>query len=233
MAILCRELGLLFIQTPHTGSTAIGRLLRSRFAGERIPEEHARDSRGNIVAPFKHATLPQLLKAGLITPAQRRGLLVAAGVRNPYDMMVTEFIRTTQGQVPATSERDGRLVARRRPNQPPPPTEFGPWLRWRFAPTTADRLRLRRHHALVDHAAGVDEVIRFERIQDDFDAVMRRLGVTEPTELEHVNPTVARQDADFTGYYDAESRRIIEDVFGEWLRRFGYRLDAPAEPQNA
>jgi hypothetical protein len=197
MAVLCRDLGLLFIQTPHTGSTAIGRLLRSRFAGERIPEEHVRDGSGNIVAPFKHATLRQLLKAGLIDPAQRAEMLVAAGVRNPYDMMVTEFIRTTQGQVPATSGRDGRVVARRRPNQPWPPTDFGPWLRWRFAPTRADRFRLRRHHALVDHAAGVDEVIRFERIQEDFDVVMRRLGVTEPTVLEHVNPTVARQGVDF------------------------------------
>ena len=33
MAILCRDIGLLFLQAPHTGSTSLGTLLREDFAG--------------------------------------------------------------------------------------------------------------------------------------------------------------------------------------------------------
>lgn len=226
MAILCDELKLLFIQTPHTGCTAIGSLLRARFEGVRVPEHHVRDARGRIVAPRKHATLRQLLDAGLITAEQRRELVVAAGVRNPYDMLTSEFVRTTgtedpRRRKPGTNEPPPVQNARRGP----PPREFEPWLRWRFSGGWRHRLRGARYVAPADFAEGVDAVIRFERLQEDFDALMHRVGVTERVEVPVVNTTVGRHGRHYADFYTPAARRIVEQVYGGWIDRFGYRFE--------
>ncbi len=76
MAILSRDLGVLFIQTPHTGSTAIGKLLRQRYGGARLPEQPPGSGAGDGTA--KHATLDELLAAATLSssrgsaPATRR-----------------------------------------------------------------------------------------------------------------------------------------------------------------
>ena len=226
MAILCDELKLLFIQTPHTGCTAIGNVLRARFAGVRVPEQHVRDGKGRLVAPRKHATLQQLMDAGLVTPEHRRSLVVAAGVRNPFDMLATEFVRTTGTEDPrrrkkGTDEPPPQQGARRGP----PPKEFEPWLEWRFSAGWRDRLRGRRHVEPADFAAGADHVIRFERLQADFDELMTRLGVAERVEIPVVNTTVGRHGRHYASFYTPGARGIVEAVYGGWIERFGYRFE--------
>jgi hypothetical protein len=104
MAILCRHIGLLLLQAPHTGSTSLGTLLRSELGGEMLVEERVRDARGRVLLRQKHQTLQQLLEAGLITPEQRRDLLVVVGARNPYDLVVTEYARNREaGRSPLRS----------------------------------------------------------------------------------------------------------------------------------
>ena len=36
MAILCRDIGLLLLQAPHTGSTSLGTLLREELGGKTV-----------------------------------------------------------------------------------------------------------------------------------------------------------------------------------------------------
>ena len=43
MAVLCREIGLLLLQAPHTGSTSLGTLLRQDFGGVKLLEDVVRD----------------------------------------------------------------------------------------------------------------------------------------------------------------------------------------------
>ncbi len=230
MAILCGDLKLLFIQTPHTGCTAIGNVLRNRFAGVRVPEQHVHDARGRLIAPRKHATLQQLMDAGLVTVKQRESLIVAAGVRNPFDMVTTEFVRTTGTEDPrrrrkGTDEPPPVQAARRGP----PPTEFEPWLEWRFGGGSRHRLRGQRYVEPPDFAAGADHVIRFERLQADFDALMARVGVKERVEIAVVNTTVGRHGRHYATFYTPGARRIVEAVYGGWIERFGYRFeDRPA-----
>jgi hypothetical protein len=38
MAILCRDIGLLLLQAPHTGSTSLGTPLRTELGGEMLLE---------------------------------------------------------------------------------------------------------------------------------------------------------------------------------------------------
>lgn len=234
MAILCEGLKLLFIQTPHTGCTAIGGLLRTRFDGIRVPEEHVRQSDidgsddPRIVAVRKHATLRQLMKAGLITSEQRGQLVVAAGVRNPFDMMVSEFARTTGTEDPRRRKDGGTGVRPERTMRGPRPTEFEPWLLWRFSARARDRLRGVRYEMPLDFADGVDHVVRFEHLQEDFTALMEQVGVTEDIEVPLVNRTVGRHGRRYPDFYTPSARRIVSDVYADWIERFGYRFEEAA-----
>ena len=116
MAILCREIGLLLLQAPHTGSTSLGTLLRRELGGEMLLEDRVRDEDGRIILRQKHQTLAQLLEAGLLTPAQRQGLLVVVGVRNPFDLVLTEYARSREAGAISRTQR----WLRRLPNRPAP-----------------------------------------------------------------------------------------------------------------
>ena len=112
MAILCRDIGLLLLQAPHTGSTSLGTLLRTELGGEMLVAERVRDERGRIVLRQKHQTLAQLMAAGLITPEQRDGLLVVVGIRDPYDLVLTEYARNREaGSISAPQRLLRRLPA--------------------------------------------------------------------------------------------------------------------------
>lgn len=231
MAILSEGLKLLFIQTPHTGCTAVGSLLRTRFDGVRVPEEHVRrsDIDGStdqrIVAARKHATLPQLMRAGLITEVQRQGLVVAAGVRNPFDMMVSEFVRTTGTEDPRRRKNGGSGLRPERTARGPRPAEFEPWLVWRFSARSRDRLRGVRYEIPPDFAEGVDHIVRFEHLQDDLTELMQRIGVTEDIQVPLVNRTVGRHGRRYPEFYTPGARRIVSDVYAGWIERFGYRFE--------
>ena len=119
MAILCRDIGLLLLQAPHTGSTSLGTLLRTELGGEMLVEERVRDARGRIVLRQKHQTLAQLIEAGLVTPEQRADLLVVVGVRNPFDLVLTEYARNREaGSISAPQRLLRRLPGASRRLQP-------------------------------------------------------------------------------------------------------------------
>jgi len=218
MAILSQESGLLFIQTPHTGSTAVARLLIRRSGGVRLPARDQRAINPRKAVPHHHATLRQLMDGDLITAEQRGRLIVAAGVRNPFDLLVSEFIRTTS----ATQTRSDGSVIRKLAA----PAEFPAWLRWRLGARLQGRLRGRRYAALRDHTEGVDEVVRFEQLQEDFDALMKRVGAA-PMEVPVINATVGRQRdrRHYSAYFGPDERQAVESVYAGWLDRFGYSFE--------
>jgi hypothetical protein len=213
MGILSRELGVLFIQTPHTGSTAIGKLLRQRFAGVRIPSLPESGAGDGTV---KHATLDEIMATGLITADERSGLIVAAGVRNPWDHVVTVFMRAQSGQ--------GNWKGRR---TQPRELEFEPWLHARYAPALKQRMRGQVPHRPKDYISGADHIIRFEHLQEDFDGLMRRVDAP-PVEVPRVNVTAAKEEAarHWSTYYSPASQAIVAEAYRDWIERFGYRFEA-------
>jgi Sulfotransferase family len=220
MAILCREVGLLLLQAPHTGSTSLGTLLRERLGGEMLIRERVRDARGRIVLRQKHQTLPQLLEAGLITPEQRTGLLVVVGVRDPYDLVFTEYARNREaGAIPA-HDRVLRRVGIMGSDQTP--ADFERFVRRRYAPGTLLRLLGRRPFVPVDWTQGADHIIRFERMQADLDAALRRVGIGESLTIPHRNPTTSRGDRPYAELYTPTARQIVERAYRRELDRFGY-----------
>jgi len=207
VAILCRDIGLLFLQAPHTGSTSLGTLFREDFGGVKLLEERVRDEQGHIVMRQKHQSLPQLLEAGLITPDERADLLVVVGVRNPYDLVLTEYARNREA---GTISRWQRLI-RRLPgssNDFSAP-DFERFVVRRYTPNALYRARGRVPMVPVDWTEGADHIIRFEAMQEGLDEALRKVGVTEPHRLPHRNPTQSRRDRDYRAIYTARAREIV------------------------
>jgi hypothetical protein len=213
MAILSRELGVLFIQTPHTGSTAIGKLLREHLGGVRIPAEPPASGGGD--GTVKHATLEELMTRGQITAEDRSGLVVAAGVRNPWDHVVTAFMRAQSGQ----GKWKGQRTA-------PRELDFEAWVRARYAPSLLKRVRGQMPHRPKDYLSGVDQIIRYEHLQEDFDELMRRVDAP-PVEVPRVNVTTAKEEAaqHWSTYFSPASRAIVADAYADWIERFSYRFE--------
>jgi hypothetical protein len=223
VAILCRDIGLLLLQAPHTGSTSLGTLLRSELGGEMLVAERVRDERGRIVLRQKHQTLAELIEAGLITPAQRRDLLVVVGVRNPFDLVITEYARNREAGTFSAPQR--MLRGLRRGATDLTPADVERFVRRRYEPGFVFRLAGRRPFVPVDWTAGADHVIRFEAMQDGLDEALRRVGVMERHPLPHRNPTASRQDLDYRTLYTARARRIVARAYARELAQHGYSFE--------
>ncbi len=228
MALIVPDLGLLFIMAPHTGCTAIGEVLRERFDARFVPADDILGPDGLVRIPRKHTRLAQLLEAGLITREERAQLVVAAGVRNPFDEQVSHYKHRDRAYIARRDDPEARrrLVG----DRPPGPREraavdFETWLRRRYVARPWHAIQGRRPHRPPDWAAGADLVIRHERLQADMDDLLRRLGVTEPVEIPVVNPTAIRNRQPYQSFYTPRARRIVETVFADRLERHGYRFE--------
>jgi hypothetical protein len=223
MAILCRDIGLLLLQAPHTGSTSLGTLLRTELGGEMLVEGRVRDARGHIVLRQKHQTLAQLIGAGLVTPEQRANLLVVVGIRNPYDLVLTEYARNREaGSISAPQRLLRRFPGASRDFSP---RDFERFVQRRYEPGRLFRLVGRRPFVPTDWTAGADHLIRFEHMQSDLDAALRKVGVSEPHRLPHRNPTASRADRDYRHVYTERARAIVSRSYARELAQHGYAFD--------
>ncbi len=225
MAILCRDIGLLFLQAPHTGSTSLGTLLREDFGGVKLLEDRVRDERGRIVLRQKHQSLPQLLEAGLISPQERADLLVVVGVRNPYDLVLTEYARNREAGTVSASQRLLRRLGLSDDFSAP---DFERFVVRRYRPNAVYRALGRKPMVPVDWTEGADHIIRFEAMQDGLDEALRRVGVEEPHPLPHRNPTQSRRDRDYRALYTPRAREIVTRAYARELQQHSYAFDAPA-----
>jgi hypothetical protein len=224
MAILCRDIGLLLLQAPHTGSTSLGTLLREDFGGVKLLEDRVRDERGRIILRQKHQTLGQLLEAGLITPEQRSELLVVVGVRNPFDLVLTEYARNREAGTVSAAQRWLRRVPG--VSDDFSPADFERFVLRRYRPNAIYRALGRKPMVPVDWTEGADHIIRFEAMQTGLDEALRRVGVTEPHPLPHRNPTASRRDRDYRTVYTARARAVVAAAYTRELRRHGYTFEA-------
>ena len=226
MAILCRDIGLLFLQAPHTGSTSLGTLFREDFGGAKLLEDRVRDEQGRIVLRQKHQSLPQLLEAGLITPQERADLLVVVGVRNPFDLVLTEYARNREAGTVSAWQRLLRRIGLSDDFSAP---DFERFVVRRYTPNALYRALGRRPMVPVDWTEGADHTIRFESMQQGLDEALRRVGVIEPHPLPHRNPTQSRRDRDYRAIYTPRAREIVARAYARELRQHGYAFDPQTE----
>jgi hypothetical protein len=76
----------------------------------------------------------------------------------------------------------------------------------------------------IDGKIVADEVMRFESLSDDFDAVMRRLGVENPPQLRHLNISRPGEKADYRTFYDDRTRATVARRYAREIEAFGYRF---------
>jgi hypothetical protein len=221
VATLCTDYKLLFIHGQGTASTAIREALQRELGGVDVPPREIKDREGRVVVG-RHATLRMLVNRGLI-PADH-DLLVATAIRNPFDYLVSSWLKlraAEEGRIerPDATRVPERLASRRSAAELP----FHQWVAWRYARDgLLGRLRGPRPDRFPQ-AIGATVVMRFETIADDFAGLLRRVGFERPVQLDRVNATQGRDRA-WRRYYTVEARQIVERAWADDLERFGYRF---------
>jgi Sulfotransferase family len=233
MPILSTERSYLFLMAPGTACTAVGEgVLIPHLGGVYFPDRPIVDSVGSVVVGTKHATLGELFRHSLLSEAESAGLFKFTTVRNPFDSLVTRYIRfrtkwkSLIGDPDSFVNRKPTMHERIRIASKAP--TFGEWVEQRLR-RRGLRLRLRDplspygrpRHLYQRYLDGADFVMRYESLQQDFDRVLDRLGVGTSFEIPRVNITETREP-DYRRYYTPRARAIVERVFAPDLERFGY-----------
>jgi Sulfotransferase family len=225
MAIVSQTHRLLFVMTPRTGCTAIGKLLMESLGGEYLPPENILDERSFFVVQRKHCTLAQLLAHGILTDAQRRSLFVFGAVRNPFDSLVSLYTKLAVGYQPSLQDPNSwvhKVKGYAEDMEYCRTHTFPEWIEHRYGPTMWDRIKGGGKKTLnARYVDGVDFVMRFERLQHDFEGALRQAGITQSLTIPSVNVTADR-DRNYRRYYTPSARRIVEYVFDRELVQFGY-----------
>jgi hypothetical protein len=233
MPIISRERGYLFLMAPRTGCSAIGdAVLVPQLDGEYLPSEDVIDETGNIVVGNKHASLEELVNHRLLAGEEATHLFKFTTVRNPFDSLVTLYV--TMGTRYKALLDDPNSFVRRRPEMSKrvrmaSEYPFEQWVERKFhlkGMKGGMRWSLGVHptprHMYQAYIDGSDFVMRFERLQDDFNQVQKRLGVATPIEIPRWNVTEGKDH--YRDYYTSRARRVVERAFAPDLERFGYRF---------
>jgi hypothetical protein len=230
MAILCPAHSLLFIQAPRTGCTAIERLLLERFGGESVPPSDILGPDGFIRIQRKHCSIRQLVTTGLIPDDYESRYTTVTTVRNPFDSLVSMYVKKRETYQRRLNEPDAWMYKVRGYIEDMEfcrTHSFEEWVVKRYAVRPIERLLGRGHRALYGrYTDGVQIVMRFERLQQDFEAMMRGVGVIGDVTIPNVNATRQRERA-YQSYYTPRARRIVEYVFQGELALYGYSFDGP------
>lgn len=201
----------LFLELPRTGSTAVSKELCQLYGGERILK--------------KHATYNDFLRTA---NDDEKKYFVFSSIRNPADKILSLYFKyktDQRGYDNKETHRGGNpLIA---------------WLlktqfRYVHDRNASFEEFFSRFYRLpyddwscLDHPK-LDYVIHFERLAEEFDEVLRRIGLEPVQPLPVVNKTSAR-DNDFWSYYTPAIQPRAQWVFGPYLRRWGYEFPADWE----
>jgi hypothetical protein len=64
--------------------------------------------------------------------------------------------------------------------------------------------------------------MRYERLQEDFDAVLKQAGIEGHYEIPRENITPAREGKSYREFYSKKSRRMVEDAYASHLEKYDY-----------
>lgn len=230
MAIISRQLGYVFIQVPRTGCTAIAeKVLVPELGGEHLPTQDLLAADGTVLVPWKHASLVRLMEHGLVTPGERDRLLVFATVRNPFDSVVSQYLKMRRSNARELERPNSWVHGHDRVAGSVSfalEHSFDEWVAWQYA-RLSRRRRLRR--ALNPrpkppmYYRGVDVVMRFETLQADFDEVLARVGVAGTFPIPTHNRTPGRE-VGYREMYSRRSRAIVQGAFAGTIDQFGYEF---------
>jgi hypothetical protein len=227
MAIICHSYNLLFIMAPRTACTATGKVLLEELNGEWLPEETINDDIPEKRIPQKHTTLEKLLSGNVLSPSKADSLFKFVTVRNPFDSLVSLYIKLRQTYQPLLSEPNSWVY--KLPNYVKDMEfctnhSFDEWVIQKYKPGYKERiLGGGRKTIYGKYTKGVDAIMKFENLQSDFQAIQDRIGISKKVSIPVFNKTAEKQFS-YRQYYSEKSRKIVEYVFREELTKYGYEF---------
>jgi len=203
--IIGRQHKYLYVEVPQTGSSAIARELCELYGGEKVLNNHA-----------------WLSHAKRQLEEDFSDYLIVSGRRHPLDRIVSTYEKyrgrhkshDEVGQWPGGGARHADRYA------------------WVHRSNASFETYFTRYHRFWDakaprpwtHGRLVDHVIRFEHLNDDFQAMLTRLGIEPVRDLPLVNKTHLK-NAGFETYYTDEIRALAAAAYGPWCEFWGYDID--------
>jgi hypothetical protein len=213
----------IFFANPQTASKAVAKTLLESLEGQAMPGRGDKASL-ELVPKKHHATWQQLQDAGLMTRAQLDGLFKFTNVRNPYDLLVSRYLKR-KGRFVADPDKyrwvqdNPKIMASMEAAQDQP---FAEWVAGLLKRHSEKDKTVKGPLEYLDHA---DYVIRFEALQAGFDDVLQRLGIAQPIAILKENVTekkVGEVKRHYTEYYDPPSRELVARAYAPIIERFGY-----------
>ena len=169
-----------------------------------------------------------MFDAGLIDEREASALCTFTSVRNPYDSLASMYVKKREKYQPLLADKSAWIY--RVPGYVADMEfcrthTFEEWLNLHYSVSRADRWLGRRQRSLYNkYTRGVKRVLRFERLQDDFEQLMRGVGVQGDVTIPKFNATPTRR-ASYQSYYTPTARKLVEYVFKPDLDRYGYSFD--------
>jgi hypothetical protein len=198
---------------PGTASTSLAAAFSVAGGVLAVPEHDLTDGRGRQVLDAKHATVAEVVAAGLL-PADH-GCRIVTSTRNPFDFYVAEWIRTRTRWV--AELRDPTSWVHRQPGAldrlaDALEHDFEGWLALTLEPHLSGSRTRTLNAGHVDEA---DVVLRMEKLEEDAEHV--GLALAALPRLNH-----SGRAEPYWVHYSSTARRQVEQVHGPDLARFGY-----------
>ncbi len=201
-----KQFNTIFVWIPKTAGTSVVRTLAQQGL-------FARDGQATLWGPIEkqdreqwEASFWQHISAksivGQLGEACWDNCFSFAIVRNPFDRLVSfyEYSRMT------------RLDPRKAQYGLPVPASLEQWIE----ETT---LRTQLHYITNDDGnVAVDFIGRYETLNQDFRTICEKIGIRQVI-LPKLNQSNRKQ---YRGYYTAETKKFVEQTFGEELELFKY-----------
>jgi hypothetical protein len=194
-----------FVEVPHTGSMAISKALRDSYGGE--------------LTLRKHATYRDFLRQA---NADQKRYFAFAAVRNPLDLAVSRYFRMKNKA--RLNLGDPEWVVQHGSVAQKMDLRVEQWIERSGA--DFERFLLHWYRLPFDSWTSLDQrrynsVLRFESLQGDFDATLRKIGLEPAGPLPSTNVTPGRE-RNWLQYYTPKVRRRAIWVFGPYMEQWGY-----------
>lgn len=194
-----------FIEVPHTGSTAISKELKEKYDGEEIL--------------YKHANYHEFLE---VADQKQKEYFVFAGVRNPLDEAVSlyyKFLTDHKSNYtdPSKLLKNGGWVTERKVriyNFVQATKDFGKFLGKFYPRTYTSNANINKKYC--------DYIMRFENLDSDLTEALSKIKVDKARPLPIVNKTKDR--GDFTAYYTDKISKNAINIFGPFMKEWGYEV---------
>ena len=162
----------LFVQTPHTGSTSVGRELVKHYDGEEILWKHA------MFHHFKRAF-----------PDEAEEYFIFSTIRHPFDEVVSLYFKLKNDQEhysdPSNWKENGGWLSKRGLHQ----FQFVHYQKASFEEYLKKFFWLPFVNWTVLAHKQFNYVMRYENLNEDFPKVLEKLGLQLIRPLPRVNPT--------------------------------------------